>query len=88
MRFTIFKRLAIGYAAIMILVILMGVYVTLKLIQINRLTRDAAHRSSKKSATDPPRHTQTFYPEDVYRTRTVIARRLDLKGIITRKHNI
>ena len=42
MRFSIFKRLAIGYAAIMILVIFMGVYVTLKLIQIKRLTRDAA----------------------------------------------
>jgi two-component system sensor histidine kinase GlrK len=42
MRLTIFKRLTIGYAAIMILVIFMGVYVTLKLIQINRLTRDAA----------------------------------------------
>jgi two-component system sensor histidine kinase GlrK len=42
MRFTIFKRLTIGYAAIMILVIFMGVYVTLKLIQIKRLTRDAA----------------------------------------------
>jgi two-component system sensor histidine kinase GlrK len=42
MRFTIFKRLTIGYAAIMILVIFMGVYVTLKLIQINHLTRDAA----------------------------------------------
>jgi two-component system sensor histidine kinase GlrK len=42
MRFSIFKRLAIGYAAIMILVIFMGVYVTLKLIQIKRLTHDAA----------------------------------------------
>jgi two-component system sensor histidine kinase GlrK len=42
MRFTIFTRLTIGYAAIMILVIFMGVYVTLKLIQIKRLTRDAA----------------------------------------------
>ena len=41
MRFTIFKRLTMGYAAIMILVIFMGGYVTLKLIQINRLTRDA-----------------------------------------------
>jgi two-component system sensor histidine kinase GlrK len=42
MRFTIFKRLTIGYAAIMILVIFLGVYVTLKLIQLNRLTRDVA----------------------------------------------
>ena len=42
MRFTIFKRLTMGYAAIMILVIFMGGYVTLRLIQINRLTRDAA----------------------------------------------
>jgi two-component system sensor histidine kinase GlrK len=42
MRLTIFKRLIMGYAAIMILVIFMGGYVTLKLIQINRLTRDAA----------------------------------------------
>jgi len=42
MRFTIFKRLTIGYAAIMILVIFMGLYVTLKLMQISHLTRDAA----------------------------------------------
>jgi len=42
MRFTIFKRLTIGYAAIMMLVVFMGVYVTLKLSQINRLTREAA----------------------------------------------
>ena len=42
MRFTIFKRLTIGYVAIMILVIFMGLYVTLKLVQISHLTRDAA----------------------------------------------
>ncbi|MGW8300570.1 MAG: sensor histidine kinase [Desulfobacterales bacterium] len=41
MRFTIFKRLTIGYATIMILVFFMGLYVTLKLIQISHLTRDA-----------------------------------------------
>ena len=42
MRFTIFKRLTIGYAAIMILVIFLGLYVTSKLLQISHLTRDAA----------------------------------------------
>ena len=42
MRFTIFKRLTIGYAAIMILVVFMGLYVTIKLMQISHLTRDAA----------------------------------------------
>ena len=42
MRFTIFKRLTIGYATIMILVFFMGLYVTLKLIQISHPTRDAA----------------------------------------------
>jgi two-component system sensor histidine kinase GlrK len=42
MKLTIFKRLTIGYAAIMLLVVFLGVYVTLKLNRISQLTRDAA----------------------------------------------
>ena len=40
MNLTIFKRLTIGYAVIMILVVFLGAYVTVKLNQINHLTRD------------------------------------------------
>src|SRR5512134_2059860 len=35
MKFTIFKRMAVGYALIMLMVIFMGIYVTLK---VNQLT--------------------------------------------------
>ncbi|MBW2590738.1 MAG: hypothetical protein JRD71_08500, partial [Deltaproteobacteria bacterium] len=38
MRFTIFKRLTIGYAIIMLLIISLGVYITLKLNQLNHLS--------------------------------------------------
>jgi two-component system sensor histidine kinase GlrK len=37
MQLTIFKRLALGYLAIMILIIFLGVYVTIKLNQLNRV---------------------------------------------------
>ncbi len=39
MRLTIFKRLTFGYMVIMILVVLLGIYVSLQLNQLNRLTR-------------------------------------------------
>lgn len=39
MKYTILARLTIGYLAIMIVVMLMGAYVTYKLNQLNRLTR-------------------------------------------------
>lgn len=39
MQLTIFKRLTLGYLAIMVLVIFLGVYVTIKLNQLNRVTR-------------------------------------------------
>jgi len=42
MKFTIFKRLTFGYATIMLLVIFQGVYVTLKLKQLNHLTQEIA----------------------------------------------
>ena len=41
-KFTIWARLVIGYMIIMVLVIFMGAYVTLKLNQFNGLTRGAA----------------------------------------------
>ena len=40
MQFTIFKRLTLGYATILLLVVFLGVYVTLKLNQLNGLTRE------------------------------------------------
>jgi two-component system sensor histidine kinase GlrK len=39
MKLTIFKRLAFGYAAILLLVVFLGAYVTLKLNQLHGLTR-------------------------------------------------
>ena len=39
MRLTIFKRLTFGYGAIILLIIFLGGYVTLKLDQLNQLTR-------------------------------------------------
>jgi two-component system sensor histidine kinase GlrK len=42
MKFTIFKRLTFGYAAILVLVVFLGVYVTLKLNQLNGLARQIA----------------------------------------------
>ena len=42
MKFTIFKRLTLGYLAIMLLVISLGVYVTLQLNQLNNLTHAIA----------------------------------------------
>ena len=39
MQLTIFKRLTLGYLAIMVLVVFLGVYVTIKLNQLNRVTR-------------------------------------------------
>ncbi|MGD9261288.1 MAG: MCP four helix bundle domain-containing protein, partial [Desulfobacterales bacterium] len=42
MKFTIFKRLTFGYATIMVLVMFLGGYVTLKLNQLNHLTREIA----------------------------------------------
>ena len=42
MKFTIFKRLTFGYVTIMLLVIFLGAYVTLKLNQLNNLTREIA----------------------------------------------
>ena len=40
MQLTIFKRLTLGYLAIMLLIIFLGVYVTIKLNQLNRIARD------------------------------------------------
>lgn len=42
MRFTIFKRLTFGYVAIMLLVVFLGVYVSFKLNQFNRLAHAVA----------------------------------------------
>jgi len=42
MKITIFKRLAFGYAAIMLMIVFMGVYLPFKLKQINDLTRSVA----------------------------------------------
>ncbi len=42
MRLTIFKRLTFGYMTIMVLVVFLGVYVSLKLNQLNNLTRSVA----------------------------------------------
>jgi len=42
MKLTIFKRLTFGYAAILLLVVFLGVYVTLKLNQLNGLSREIA----------------------------------------------
>lgn len=42
MRYTIFKRLTFGYMAIMFMVIFMGIYVSLKLNQLSRLTLSVA----------------------------------------------
>jgi two-component system sensor histidine kinase GlrK len=42
MRFTIFKRLSFGYAAIMFLVVFLGVYVALKLREIDHLTKSVS----------------------------------------------
>jgi two-component system sensor histidine kinase GlrK len=42
MRFTIFKRMASGYALIMVMVIFMGIYVTLKLNQLTALNYNIA----------------------------------------------
>lgn len=42
MKFTIFKRLTFGYATFLLLVIFLGAYVTLKLNQLNGLTREIA----------------------------------------------
>jgi two-component system sensor histidine kinase GlrK len=39
MQLTIFKRLTLGYLAIMLLIIFMGVYVTIKLNQLNHIAR-------------------------------------------------
>ncbi len=39
MQLTIFKRLTLGYLAIMLLIIFMGVYVTIKLNELNRIAR-------------------------------------------------
>jgi len=41
-KFTIFKRLTFGYIAMMLLVVFLGAYVTLKLNQLNGLTRNIA----------------------------------------------
>ncbi|MCG6878700.1 MAG: HAMP domain-containing histidine kinase [Deltaproteobacteria bacterium] len=41
-KFTIFKRLTFGYVAMMLLVVFLGAYVTLKLNQLNGLTRNIA----------------------------------------------
>lgn len=43
MRLTIFKRLTLGYLAIMLLVFCSGVFVTLQLNHLNHLTHDAAN---------------------------------------------
>ena len=42
MKLTIFKRLTFGYAVILLLVVFLGVYVTLKLNQLNGLSREIA----------------------------------------------
>jgi two-component system sensor histidine kinase GlrK len=42
MRFTIFKRMASGYALIMLMVIFMGIYVTLKLNQLTEINHKVA----------------------------------------------
>ena len=42
MKFSIFKRLTLGYAIIMLLVVFLGVYVTIKLNQLNGLSREIA----------------------------------------------
>jgi two-component system sensor histidine kinase GlrK len=42
MKLTIFKRLTFGYAAILLLVVFLGVYVTFKLNQLNGLSREIA----------------------------------------------
>ncbi len=42
MKFTIFKRLTFGYAAILLLVVFLGVYMTLKLNQLDGLSREIA----------------------------------------------
>ena len=39
MQLTIYKRLTLGYVAIMVLIIFLGVYVTIKLNQLNRVAR-------------------------------------------------
>ena len=39
MQFTIFKRLTLGYLAIMVFILFLGVYVTIKLNQLNRVAR-------------------------------------------------
>lgn len=48
MKLTIFKRLTIGYAVIMALIIFLGVYVTVKLKEISNLTRDVGTIDAKK----------------------------------------
>ena len=42
MKLTIFKRLTFGYAAILLLIVFLGVYVTLALNQLNGLSREIA----------------------------------------------
>ncbi len=42
MKITIFKRLVFGYAAIMLMIVFMGVYLPFKIKQINDLTRSAS----------------------------------------------
>lgn len=42
MRLTIFKRLTFGYMVIMVPVVFLGIYVSLQLTQLNRLTRSVA----------------------------------------------
>lgn len=42
MKFSIFKRLTFGYATILLLVVFLGVYVTVKLNQLNGLSREIA----------------------------------------------
>ena len=39
MKLTIFKRLTIGYLTMMLVVVFLGVYVTFKLSQLDRITR-------------------------------------------------
>ena len=48
MKLTIFKRLTVGYAVIMVLIVFLGVYVTLKLKYISNLTRSIGTVDSKK----------------------------------------
>src|SRR5210317_2428831 len=40
MKFTILKRLIFGYAAIMLLMVFLGVYITLQLNKLNRFVRE------------------------------------------------